>query len=299
MDVLLTFDAAEGRQPRRPIWHTCFRDSHEAPHGAASKPMRRVHSSSLNASRGSLRTSRGNCPKAGVRRRDIRHATAKDVRSKARAFWMGMRLTEFGWHTSIHDRRRRAPLHYWSKANNARLAARVICDAPQELQASSAEAIGYGDSPFIALNESFRRECSIALELIIKAVIAQRVELGIANKNVHRVPHTHDLISLWGAAELGPLSTDDRHTLLIARRILKWSGRYAAPKDDQSAYRDDDEEQRILDAPAPPDVARARKWRTIDWEQFDRVYGIASSVFWTLRRELEGRPFRLDLGPLS
>ncbi len=99
---------------------------------------------------------------------------------------------------SIDERRRRAPLHYWSKGNNARLAARIIHDADEGAQRSSANAIGYNDNTRIALHESFLRECSIALELILKAVIAQRIEMGIARKKVGRVPFTHDLASLWG-----------------------------------------------------------------------------------------------------
>jgi hypothetical protein len=41
-----------------------------------------------------------------------------------------------------------------------------------------AHASQYGGDPSIALSEAFQREASIALELITKAVIAQRLEVG-------------------------------------------------------------------------------------------------------------------------
>lgn len=45
------------------------------------------------------------------------------------------------------ERRRRAPIHYWSKADNARLVARVLWDATDATYRNSVEAINYSHRP--------------------------------------------------------------------------------------------------------------------------------------------------------
>lgn len=76
---------------------------------------------------------------------------------------------------SIHEIRRRAPLHYLAKANNARFAAYILSrDLPGVSLAKEATEAGYHGTPNIALHEAFRREAAIALELIVKAVIAEK-----------------------------------------------------------------------------------------------------------------------------
>jgi hypothetical protein len=89
----------------------------------------------------------------------------------------------------------------------------------------------YNGNPQIALSESFRREASVALELIIKAVIAQRIECKISKPNVPSIRLTHDLVELWEDASLPRLPRADKHRLLIAKIILYWAGRYPAPKE--------------------------------------------------------------------
>src|SRR5882672_7133531 len=101
---------------------------------------------------------------------------------------------------SIGERRRRAPFHFWAKAANARFAANVIHHATDGDQSLLAESIGYTGSQSIALHEAFLREASIALELIIKAAIAQRIEIGISREGLTSVPFSHDLVSLWSDA---------------------------------------------------------------------------------------------------
>jgi hypothetical protein len=71
---------------------------------------------------------------------------------------------------SIHEMRRRAPLHFSAKADNARFAAYVLWTMGPEARRRCAEQIGYDG----LLSEAFFREASLALELMIKAVIAQR-----------------------------------------------------------------------------------------------------------------------------
>jgi hypothetical protein len=72
---------------------------------------------------------------------------------------------------SIHEQRRRAPMHFAAKADNARFSAYLIATVSEEEVRRAAGQISYGGTPHIALGEAFRREASIALELIIKAVI--------------------------------------------------------------------------------------------------------------------------------
>ena len=67
-------------------------------------------------------------------------------------------------------------------------------------------SIAYGGSPSVAYGEAFRREAAIALELIIKAVIAQRMTMRCADPAIESVPATHDLPTLWGQAGLTKLA---------------------------------------------------------------------------------------------
>lgn len=187
---------------------------------------------------------------------------------------------------SAHERRRRAPLHYVAKADNARFAAYLLWEANKKngrLKAAANRA-AYGGNPRISLTEAFRREAAVAIELMIKAVIAQRIEIGKAKPHVVRVRPTHDLVSLWADAELPTLAAEDQYSLLIARRVLYWSGRYAAPKKDE----DFDKEEEALDKIVVPrrEGMTGKAWLLfIDWETVDRIYGIASKSFWETRAE--------------
>src|SRR5690606_3343480 len=94
-----------------------------------------------------------------------------------------------------------------------------------------------GDANSEALVEASRREASVALELVTKAVIAQRVENGTADMHVGSVPMTHNLPTLWANAKLPKLAKDDKGRLLKAKYILLWTGRYPAPKTDEDFER--------------------------------------------------------------
>jgi hypothetical protein len=77
---------------------------------------------------------------------------------------------------SVYEQRRRAPLHFALRAENALKSASVLSNAD--------------------VREGFIREASIALELIVKAVIAQRLEVG-ESLGVTKVPATHNVPQLW------------------------------------------------------------------------------------------------------
>ena len=69
----------------------------------------------------------------------------------------------------------------------------------------------------------------LALELIIKAVIALRLENGEDLGSVTKVPANHMIPELWSQARLPQLSRDDYGRLIKARIYLRWAGRYPAP----------------------------------------------------------------------
>jgi hypothetical protein len=184
---------------------------------------------------------------------------------------------------SAHERRRRAPLHYEVKADNARFAAFVLWENGDKgrLKATAKRA-SYGGNPRISLGEAFRREAAIAIELMIKAVIAQLIEIGKAKPHVVKVRPTHDLVSLWADAELPALSAEDQYSLLLARRVLYWSGRYAAPIKDEH-YEQEEEALAKIVVPRREGAPGTRWILFNDWETFDRIYTTASTRFWETR----------------
>ena len=179
---------------------------------------------------------------------------------------------------SVHEMRRRAPLHYWFKADNARFAAYALWTFDKGLQKRCAEQIGYSGGTTIAMNEAFFREAALSLELAIKAVIAQRIELGLSKRDVIRVRPTHDLVSLWSDAELPRLPPDDLHRLMIAREGLYWSARYAAPVKDED-YTRRQKEMAPLEERVGSGRLKVIKVRSFAWDDFDRIYKIAAGSF--------------------
>jgi hypothetical protein len=191
-----------------------------------------------------------------------------------------------GERLSDYERRRRAPLHYEARATNARFAAYVLWNLDGETKRRNAERIGYGGTPSGALAEACFREKALALELIIKAVIAQRIEGWRAQSHVVRVRPTHNLITLWEDAELPRLPPDDQYRLMIARRALIWSGRYPAPKTDEDGERERKEMAPLAERPDPGSRPKGVKLRSFDWDDFDRIYQIAATAFWALHSEV-------------
>lgn len=176
---------------------------------------------------------------------------------------------------SIHEMRRRAPAHYWAKADNARYLARLLSlGLPDQLLAEASKQSEYGGSPGIAIWEGFRRESALALELIIKAVIARKLQVAKAPKHVIRIRLSHDIPKLWDDAGLPKMSKEDRRRLLFAKTVLSWSGRYAAPKDD-TQYEDEVRQDRALKEPVAEDEFRIEHPLLWDWDNFDRLYRTA------------------------
>jgi hypothetical protein len=119
------------------------------------------------------------------------------------------------------EMRRKAPLHFFAKADNARFVAYALWRGiSAECLSLAATCSGYGGTPFVATGEAFNRESALALELIIKAVIAQKIEIGGGPK---AVPAVHDVPVLWVKAGFPALSVDDRRRLLRVKSRLIWS----------------------------------------------------------------------------
>lgn len=179
---------------------------------------------------------------------------------------------------SMFEIRCRAPLHYEARAKNARYVAYCLnqsCDDGWNEKA--AEAIGYTGTPDIAKGESFLREASLSIELILKAVVARKIQLGKAPAHLKSVPMTHDVIRLWQAAGLPKVSDEDWHRLVRIKQILFWAGRYAAPVKDEHFKKEVAE----FDMRPLPSVSKSKRIRiyrppALDWENFDRLFQIAS-----------------------
>ncbi len=173
-------------------------------------------------------------------------------------------------------------MHHWARADNARFAAFALSRLPPEDLNRLQAALPYGGTPHIAIHEAFLREAALALELILKAVVAARIEGGTAPSRVVRVRLTHDVLKLWEEdAGLPELPREDRMTLAIAASILLWAGRYAAPAKDE-VYEFETERDELIDPPPAGGKIRIRKGRSISWDQFDRVYAVAAAEFWRL-----------------
>ncbi len=182
---------------------------------------------------------------------------------------------------SIHEMRRAAPAHYWAKANNARLVAYVLSrELPPEYLDAAAKNIGYSGTPSIAAREAFLRESSIALELVIKAVIAQKIKIRKASIGLNAVPMTHDVVRLWKSAGLPNLSNADWRRLHHVKRLLFWAARYAAPRKDEDYYKEEVELAAypiVSGGGSLADKIKAGALPQLDWKTFDRFYCMAMS----------------------
>lgn len=188
---------------------------------------------------------------------------------------------------SIFEMRRTNPLHYEVKAYNARLSAFLLWNASRSPEIILydrqiiVDRLSYDGVPAVAWHEAFEREAAIALELMIKAVIVQRVEYGISN--VGKVPPTHNLPKLWEDASLPALGPDGKRVLLIAKTILYWSGRYPAPKKDEEG-RKESEELNCFKGARSSDKSGLLQRGIFEWEHVNKVYQVAAHSFWTIRQ---------------
>ncbi|MFB9059717.1 MULTISPECIES: hypothetical protein [Sphingobium] len=168
---------------------------------------------------------------------------------------------------------RKSPLHFWSKADNARYVAYCLW-IMKEGEPIDPEPIG-GElaQTRTALFEGWLRESSLALELIVKAAFAQ----GEAGKiDAKPVPSSHNVPQLWKMAGLPNLSKEEDGWLHVAYQVLQWSGRYAAPikgKDDLCSAVEERRPRENFGSMTALKPMRSR------WESFDALYQMACASF--------------------
>ncbi len=179
---------------------------------------------------------------------------------------------------TIFKERQQAPLHFEAKANNARFSAYCLFHFQQDDLARDlcalTERIDYSGTYSIALHESYRRESAIAMELILKAVIAARLEKIASDRGF---PKHHKIPDLWDEAGLQKLEDEDRLKLRYYQMILEWAGRYIAPKDYKTWLRDIDETQ-----PPSEKGALLSAQVSLEWDDFDFLYSIAKTEFYKI-----------------
>ena len=178
---------------------------------------------------------------------------------------------------SIFERRRLAIAHWESRAENARLSACFLWQfREREETAEVVTVCDYGGSPAVALYEGYIRESAVALELIVKAVIARRMTAQGADPAMAGVPTTHDLPALWKEAALPVLEREDHLRLLLFKSVLVWSGRYATPRSKKAWEEERKAQQPFENRPPENSKLRGIVPTSITWEDFDRLYKVAA-----------------------
>jgi hypothetical protein len=169
--------------------------------------------------------------------------------------------------------------HWATSARKARLAAFGLWRMRDgTLLADAVKEIGYaGGDEELAIMEAFRRESAVALELVIKAVIANRLIAARADPATAGLPATHDIPDLWAQARLPKLESDDRRRLLIFKSILMWSGRYSTPRTVEAWEKENAEFDKLDDPPVAPNQFVIRKHLPMGWPEFDRLYQMAAA----------------------
>jgi hypothetical protein len=174
--------------------------------------------------------------------------------------------------------------HWETSAEKARLAAFVLWQyiGARELAELTRE-LGYAtEDARLAMREGFRRESAVALELIVKAVIAKQFELERAPPS-DRVPATHNMPTLWGEAGLPVLSREDQYRLLQFKSVLTWSGRYATPRTAKHCAQENAAFDALEDLSTQSGEMVFRTPITVGWQDFDRLYQLAKARLLELR----------------
>jgi len=168
---------------------------------------------------------------------------------------------------------RRSPLGFWSKADDARYVAYCLWTLRHGTPIDPAAIGGSIESAKGALFWGWLREISLALELIIKAVIAQKENFKDSPSSV---PNSHNVPQLWKMADLPQTSWEQEYHLCSAHQVLQWLGRYSAPR---KGTPDLFEARNTL----RPDIKLGNTQMPMpikmDWESFDALYQIALNAY--------------------
>jgi hypothetical protein len=167
--------------------------------------------------------------------------------------------------------------HWDSSAAKAWFSAYVLWHSGDSitLEKTIIESEYSGGDAAVGLMEGYRRESAVALELIIKAVIARKLRIQNAEPATMGVPATHDLPQLWDIARLPGLNREDQYRLLLLKSALVWSGRYPTPRTERAWDEETKELAALEDPPSAPGKIVFRAPITCGWGDFDRLYQIA------------------------
>lgn len=171
--------------------------------------------------------------------------------------------------TDDYEVARQSPIQFWSKADHARYSAYCLWTLAQSGPPDPTPIGGEWGRCKVALLESWLRESSLALELIVKAAFAQN---EVQQPMPMSVPSTHDVPKLWAMAQLPRVNGQQAYHLQMAYQILQWSGRYAAPRKGRpDLFADMDRFRKRIS------VGRASHLEPIrvDWDSFEELYQIA------------------------
>ncbi|WP_370213441.1 hypothetical protein [Roseovarius sp.] len=176
---------------------------------------------------------------------------------------------------SIWDRRRKAPFHFLAKSENARMSAYLLSNLATPTAEQLATEAGYKGNINVVLGEAFKREASIALELILKAILCIKARSAPTP--------SHDVYKLWQLAGLPKLTDEDYIRLIEMTEILYWAGRYAAPTKDK--HLEKARAQRKAHAPTSDkkNGITIKPLIRLGWDEFAAIYEIASGYFWDLK----------------
>ena len=180
-----------------------------------------------------------------------------------------------------YEATRMSPTALWSRADGSRYVAYCIWTLRQG-QTIDPEPIG-GDLEGAkeALFWGWLRESSLALELILKSVLAQT---KLDQESAPSVPSTHNVPQLWKMAGLPKTSWQQEYFLASAYQVLSWAGRYSAPRKGTHDLFENRESIRPRiklgrgTTPAPVKM---------DWDSFDTLYQIAQNAYFLQFNETE------------
>lgn len=182
--------------------------------------------------------------------------------------------------TDSYEWIRRSALGFWSKADGARYLAFCMWSMRSGVPIDPSPIGGEVEGAKSALFWGWLRESSLALELIIKAALAQKQDYREGHASV---PSTHNLPQMWKMAQLPKTSFQQEDHLRSAHQVLQWSGRYSAPRrgsDDLHVNREPLPRSKCDDRPSAPLSLK------MQWESFDTLYQMAQEAYFKEINEL-------------
>lgn len=173
---------------------------------------------------------------------------------------------------SRFDLHKESFLPYWNKAESLRSGAVVIWHAYNGTDTSiSPQSLGFGEgfSFHVSLPPIFYFLTGLSIEVLLKAICRAH------NKPPNDI---HRLVDLSESAGI-PLGDNDKIILRALTEYVYWAGRYPTPKNQKEwdcAHSIFDRQHKCSGKLSE----YAIKERSIDLENYDRIWGILSECFW-------------------